>query len=797
MATDHFATSGTTSFVSDAKVVESSTAQQIPKSALLPIRDQSIAEFLAKPYIIGSGSWTTSSTAATNLNGTGIGRFLQAGIGPDIWTSKVKGFQNIRATAVVRVVINSNPFQAGKLICYFVPGAAHTNTFNYILCREQMTCLPNVEIDCRDGVGVLRIPYIAPTQFFNMSTGIFDWGAIYLNVLSPLVTGSSGETDINYTIFLSFEDVELATPLYPQSGNVRAKSHRPAKMRPVGTTSKESEVMSQGSISKSLASVSAIAQDLAAVPMLTAIAEPASWVLRGLSGVASFFGYSKPESDAPTTLVAKRLIHNFASSSGASTAMPLTFSHDNALSISSTFAGTEADEMSFAYIKSRPAFFSSFSWPTSTAADNSLKTLTMYPVSFKETFTITHTSAKTYQCLVPFAYLGQYFGYYRGSIRLILKFVKTDFHTGRLLVTYTPSDYNVATYPTNSQSSYSIREIVDIKGRSEIELTIPYLSNQPWKNCNEPYGYLDFRVLNELRAPETASSSIQVLMYACAEQDFEYNGLGAGGGNIGLPFAPQMDTSDSTLVKEVIGGYSKPPTTIQPSSDSFGEMFTSVKQLINKYTPLLFNSSRLASGFTTGTNSCFSFYPWSFQACSADPTTNNVIYPTYFGDFLSMIAPGYALFRGSLRLALSDQLTTTSLVAATFDASQYTTFSTANFTTQTAPNTPAAGQMFASVANTDTTINLGPVAVSDAYNGPHEFKLPYYARTFCSWVTPYPVVYGSTTTINGYSNDVSQPTSAVSFVHEGTANTGVRIFRSACDDFQLGYFIGFPPIRVT
>jgi hypothetical protein len=50
---------------------------------------------------------------------------------------------------------------------------------------------------------------------------------------------------------------------------------------------------------------------------------------------------------------------------------------------------------------------------------------------------------------------------------------------------------------------------------------LPYIRGEQYSQTIESYGNLQVILLNELRHPETAASSIQVLVYAHAGDDYE------------------------------------------------------------------------------------------------------------------------------------------------------------------------------------------------------------------------------------------------------------------------------------
>jgi hypothetical protein len=150
--------------------------------------DSDIKNFLAKPFLIKQGTWHTSDT----FSGGALysGSIAAALNGNAYWTNKLQGYMLMRAKAVIRLVINANPFQQGKLVLGVMPLASHFTSpdpgfaSRHISTLQGFRQLPCVEIDCRDTVAILEIPYIAPNNWYNLKTTHYDWGTIYLNVLS-------------------------------------------------------------------------------------------------------------------------------------------------------------------------------------------------------------------------------------------------------------------------------------------------------------------------------------------------------------------------------------------------------------------------------------------------------------------------------------------------------------------------------------------------------------------------------------------------------------------------------------
>lgn len=755
---------------------------QIPTS-VLPIRDQTIADFMNKPVLIKNDVWSTSVSSGVSLFTFNIESYLTS---ISQWSNKLEGFALFRGTAVIRLLANANPFQQGKLIMSFSPcGNDMTNDSWRGVCRSQLTQQPCVEMDCRDAVAVMKIPYIAPTEFYDKIKGHFGWGKIRLNVLASLRTGSGGEDNVGYSIFLHFEDFEMAAPIVPQSGVVphrpKGKS-RPSAVKTVSVSHEAEDISSTGSLTRAFAMAAHVASSLTSVPTIAPLAQGCTWVARGLSGVASWFGWSKTHSDQPPCLVSRRMFTNMANSTGVSSAANMGLLHDTSTAIVPALVGTNDDEMSFAYLKDRKAFVYEFTFPDNVAPGGVLYTATVGPSALFETGVSTvATTATNYKSYPPFAYIARQFTLWRGSLVLTLKFVKTDYHTGRILVTFTPHS-DATTFPTLTSSVLALREVIDIRCKSEVVLTFPYLLSSNYIRTNEISGTVKVAILNELRHPETANTSIQCLAYWSAGPDFE---LAVPGFTQDLfrsaPFLPQggMEVcEDQTIVDEVIGNYPRPAASLDSAAMCIGEQFSSVKQLLNRYTPLVTFDQLPALG-TAG------IWPFAISGLTQENGSGTMVQPTYMGDALSYFGLGFAFFRGRTNILLSTGNTATDFsnlpviractVTTAINPPLYSSSGYSNYLSHACDYTSQNGEG-----------QLGGYQSFDPVNGA-EVAVPYYCQTRMTLVDPFNCVDSAY-----FDNPLSAPKASVAFTSSRPFTP--IYFRSCADDFQLAYFVGFPPI---
>ncbi len=763
---------GLTIFHSDMKLA-SNEVHKLTVPGSVPIYEQSIPDVLGRPMLVTPLTWTTAHVSNTKLYT--LSSVYSLITSTPLWADKIRGFENIRGTVCFRLTMNANPFQQGALIMSFNPLGPHVdpnNSRNYL--KSQSTQLPNVIISCRDGVGLLKVPYYSPSQWYNVKTGLFDWGSLTIKVFSPMQTGSSGETTVSLALNAWFEDFELAAPLVPQM----AAPKRKIVSKKVGREAEAERAASTGVVSSLLAGVSRVADAVTEhIPSLATFSEPVSWIASAGSQVASWFGWSKPATEVVPQVVSMIKDPYMATSSGVSNASILALRHDNGIEVSDAFSPEQYDEMSFDFIKRRYQWITTVNWLDTGLDGDSLWSQYVDPFAFGEQFTITHgTHTVTGQNFPPFSHISRGFKYYRGSIKLKLKIFKTEFHTGRLQITYTPSA-NYTTAPSVTTGLYSLREIIDIRGKNEFEFVLPFLYNKPWAELNtNSTGKVDIVILNQLRHPETASNSINFEVFVSAGDDFE---LASPINVINQSYIPQMDSGraipdpEPSKVSDIIGGnkYRDETDRYYENRHSMGEVFTSLRQLCLRYNPVL--PTVVPSALP------IDIAPWFFQTATMD--TGGTFYQPAAYDAVSYIASGYLFCRGSMRMALSIDTSTTDEADIVFSMCPYN--GTTGFTN--------ASTTFTNHANWIQHTEIPLVVANRPYveiqrsTNPYTVQIPYYSSTFVIPIQHYP-----------QQPMLTQPPMLV----VGSNNGGSApdfIYRAVGDDFSFSYFLGFYPVLFT
>lgn len=773
-------TTGTTTFQDDGDISLQPVRLDPMKLGITPFDQQSISDFMAKPQIFSSVTWSSSNAAFTNLYSGSIASLMES---KTTWTNKLQGYKLVRGTAVIKVVVNCNPFQQGRLILVFMPCERHLPASNvaarYALL-SQLTTMPNVELDAGETSVELEVPYVTPSNYYDRVSGDFDWGTFKLYVLSPLNTGSTGELSAEVSIFMSFKNFELAAPLYNAESSLKSGSSVPTRAIRV-----EKFRANNGIVSSSASNVATIADSVSNIfgflPGVKAISDAVSGAANVVSDVASLFGFSKPKAYDTPSAISNNPFRYLSNASGVSAATTFAYNHDHFLEPCEKLFGHDLDEMSFAYLKTIPALFRTFNFSTSDVHNTVLFTSDISPANAMFSGVDTNgTGSILMRHGTPLFMLHRFFSAYRGSVKVTFKFVKTKLHSGRLAITWSPRP---GSSPTIDQGVLSLREIIDLKDSDEVTLTLPYLFGENYLNCIDRLdhddidvlGNLTVRVLTELRCPVgSVAETIQCLMYIQPGDDFEYAGFGNGQMT---PFTPESGLYSRTHLKaKNIGNSSISDESLMPNAVSFGDPIMSVKQLIN-------SSRNIYWGSTPGNNVAIN--PDSSQIAYNGGVTSSpqFISNAIRGDYFTFIKGGYAFSRGGFRLScVANQM-------GSGNAGTVRTYLQPAPLATTAVSVPGTEN---SVADTTTINRILPMQPSNtAQRGVLDISMPGWQRgkfrlnkheslTNPNIVTSYgPEVYSEVAVVYADSN---LPTRGW--------------LRSVSDDFQLGYFVGFYPYAI-
>jgi hypothetical protein len=762
----------TTNFTDDAsgQIAKMSMRTEINpslKSAAHTQPEESIHDFLAKPYPFLSGVLSSSDTSSTF---TRTIYFIQV-LNLEPYASKLKGFMGIRADMTVHLVVNANKFQQGRYLLGFVPygGSGYQNTRKIINGTRYanlttITQLPHVEIDLStETSAVLEIPYNAIYSHIpinpNSSNITHCLGEIFLIPYSPLVS-TAGSTTASFDMFCSFQNIDLAAPVYPQSSRFIPITEIEQASKKVGPVQ---------AISRSVAVLSNLIGDK--IPSLSALTAPVSWAMNIVSGVASVFGWSNPINLEHAMRVNQTAYPYATNVDNVDNCVPLSLYSSNSVEILPGFAGNDIDEMALDYIKAKPAWIQTVSWTTGTTADTSLFQTEVSPALMRSSFA---SGASTVYCHTPVAFLSNFFNLYRGGLRFTFKLVKTEFHSGRLMLVFNPNAfYGSSVAPNNAQSTYCHREIIDIREGLSFDFVVPYVALAPYKNVRGNFssiGSLDLRVLNPLIAPATVSSTITILVEVSAAPDMEFAVPNTHSMQQTIVYNPQSSSfvpkpDVNSITTGIIGGAELIHDQHFSARACIGEKIVSLLSFLKKND--IFPTTFPASSFIT-------IDPFSIPIYK---TSSSAIVPSdIINDNLSLISSMYLYSRGGVRWR-------------TFI---YQNLPITTYTAKLLPtNSSSTAYTGVIVSSSSSTAKHGLVSFNSNADGSlHEVQIPQYHRFHSRINTDE--MYNAGVAI---SVDYSVPTTTCTQVEFGSSDSYTHDFaRQASDDFHCGFFLGVPPI---
>lgn len=743
--------------------------------------EQDLKSFLGRPVVLQDGLLTNTDAVTTFSPVEMLDAILQG----TMVSQKLIGFGGIRGDAILTLQINATRFTQGRYLLNFYPtgGAmddAHANLFND--CSQftwvQRTSVPGIQIDLNSETQVqLRIPFMSAYAFnpIRSATSGNNIRNIGYARIHPYAAASS---NTSYTLYGHLENVELFLPTVPQ-----ADTSAPTD------TEKEQKSKDIGPVESAAKVVTKVTKLFKNVPILSSYVEPIGWAADLVGGVAGAFGWSKPTISDTVMILARNRGYQNPNVDGADVGVKMSLSVKNQVATVPGLGATEVDEMSFDYIKTIPAWFNTVTWNTSTAKENLLTNISLSPFGFPFTTSDNSNSTINFQpCTSPAIFFNQY----RGSFKVTIKAVKTEFHSGRLAVCFVPQILNGLSLPTINYAStyFTNRHIIDLRTAKEWTFEFPFGSEFTYLPTTTQYGSIYIYIENQLVAPATVPSQISLILEVSGGDDLEFAQPSPITYSPYHPTAPQADVSAPGLVSmetpvldTAVGGTQDEMPSVNFAEISIGEKFTSYRQLVKRM-DLRGRSAAVANV----NNQYVRVMPFGRDLVEGLGTASMPTFPTTQPDTFSIVSSMFAIGRGSVRIKLYQ-----ANAAASGACFAYVL--------------PIGSNRSASVDyNTvDTSGKSGPgsalgapcaqVPISDGITA--EVQIPMYSGAFgfsCADTAIYPS-YGYpafNTSAPAYSLNVSQYSPA------NTVTTQAPfVMRGAGDDFSLHCFVAVPPMIAT
>jgi hypothetical protein len=578
-------------FQDNAVVDTVTTAGEIPmrkfQTSFTNSKMVDIERYLRKPVEMDSGE-LESTDASTTFSDNFWSRPLSIAMNAE----KVKTVFSMKATLVVTLEVNANPMQQGRYILAYVPTGGVSRSASRTLWHRmhrhsitQIIQLNHVELDLACDTSVtLRIPWVSAYNSYIHNTSFnrnTEPGQFFMYPYEP-IKSAGGSSNASYFLWAHYEDIELGVV-----GSIQGDgSLKGAVKSGIDFLYKEQQAGTK-TVSRTLGTAADYLSYMAKIPVLNTFAAPLEWATRGLSMGVSSLGFSKPNLVCEPVRTVRNNFPYMATSDGVDGAEPLGMTISNHVSLDPQLLGTNLDEMSIAYIASKPGFIDSFTWRASANKDEIIFVDNIFLENF---FTTTTDDTVQLKNLTPLAFLSRFFNFWRGSLCYTFKIIKTGFHSGRLLIAYTPFDsiLNTTSGPAaniaGTASQY--RNIVDIRENNEVTITVPFISVSPWAFTNMVNGYIAVYVLDPLKHPDVVSDEIEIKVEVRGGPDLAFAGPRNSEVNTTIPATFQGADDESPeeckFNATMIGSSIQPPTTLDAEETSMGESIPSMRHLLKR-----------------------------------------------------------------------------------------------------------------------------------------------------------------------------------------------------------------------
>lgn len=731
-------------------------------------RIHEIRDFLRRPVVLTEFLWsTTDLTNAVLAQYTNPTTILSHAMNAD----KVRGFVGFKGKMVVRLQVNAQRFQQGRLLLHYIPMYDHQVVNRKDAAMSNLvfkTQQPRIDFDLStDTEVVLEIPFVYPFEYYNLRGQYPTLGTFFVSVYSPLIS-PTGDTSCDVVCWGHFEDVEVVFPtvLSPQVGNGRKS-----------VIAQELQASGPGPISSLFGRVSKAATVLGEIPLLSSVAFPAAWVAGVASRAASAMGWSNPSQSAAAGRMQNTRTPYMNNASGVDNSHKLALMADNEVEVLPGFGGTNLDELNLRHLVSIPSYIKTVTWNTTQATGTLLWSRALAPLSMSNDITAPMAVGNLAVKLPsPVAYFANFFTLYRGSMCFTIKVVKTEFHSGRLVFTWTP-DNTVDPLFVNLDPVY--KEVLDLRYSNEFSVCIPYTSSSPWRYCSESTGQVGLYVLNSLRGPSTVSTSVELLIEVNGGPDFEFScpvetpltpAMGMFTPQVGGElFYPQVLGEDaaecgnavSMPVADVIASASNHTGGLSAARYCTGEVVTSMRQLMKRSCPKIFLGSQSPGAVSR-------IAPFYVSLPIFIPTTNPVLSDTVAVDFYDILGSCFAFSRGSVRWKIWSQggsiVTYKSRLSIADDSS-----------------------LAVVVTNTDKSLTSSVAASVNVMTGALEIEVPQYGLSHMRMNRVGR--YGTTVNHSPFNNSLT-----FDFTGDQVAALPYYLYRQASDDTDFGFFYGTLPL---
>jgi hypothetical protein len=467
----------------------------------------------------------------------------------------------------------------------------------------------------------------------------------------------------------------------------------------------------------------------------------------------------------------------------------------NEVSVLPGFAGTDIDEMDFSHIFSIPSLYKTITWSVSDITGATLNQMNIRPLDDVKLRTVGIYSISDY---IPVQFVAVHFQNWRGSMVYTIKFVKTEFHSGRLAIAYFPEEPKSAnTGASFALSDYVAREIIDIRECNEYSFTIPYVSSTPYRpatSAGSRNGVVGIYVLDPLQAPNTVTQTVTMFIECSGGPDLEFFHPVPFTCSPAVNITPQsgnmFTASNCKLAEGTLGNTIQKYASTISSEVCVGEKITNFRSLLKSVYRLVKPSAEAT------THTCGIILPYAIQAF--DTVNEPLIQDACFGDLYTQLGSIFLLSRGGVRVKL--QPVTAFTGTNTNLLEQFSLINMNNISPGvgiTSVWTPMVANIDPSGRSYSSNSVFGPRALANVTEEKSmEVVLPQYSITHSRCNVDHLLGAGSGIIMNFGIKSLVTPSLGV-WQNNSDAAANFHVYRGGADDVNFGGFVSIPPMYIT
>jgi len=477
---------------------------------IYPLPDQTPTQILERLYDLTTFSWVVGTPINNGTYWNQFGPF--ATLASLSWNpSLLAKFMYMRADMEIHFRINTNQFYSGALMVSVWPGPPPTGAPYALTQMARSWCQPLILTAQSQPVGVIHLPWLLSRKFEKITTlaagGIVPW-TVTVDICAPLrVASATAPSTVLVTVQARFLRPQLVFPtsasmryeVVPQSASSATSMMTPS---PIGLAT---EVFSSNATKAPPAEAAAPSGDrkkkkaATQTQSISGGGDSASMMkqMQSLLEMAEVLAIlDKPEISDPITRVYPTASANWSTCDTATQSFPLTLYNTSYLdSNPDTVPGGKA--WTFADIAMTPYLQSAFVLNAGNTSHQNDFPISQGPLGF---------------CISAHQY-------WRSSLKVKLCFYCSSFISARVLFIYAPFGV-VPTFQLNDNTT----RLIDVKGDTTVEFTLPYVAPLDWQVYNQNVGSMFFSLYTPIMSVDTATdASIDVCMWTAAGPDCQFS----------------------------------------------------------------------------------------------------------------------------------------------------------------------------------------------------------------------------------------------------------------------------------